>query len=668
MPVEAKPLFRRDVLRPRLKEFPLPDRIETYREKMINWGEMIASSRIDGFKEEEILDDFVNDFFYGVLGYTRAVDSAHRFTIRREKYIQVDGKFADAVIGEFLPGSNRFVAAVEGKGPKDPLERPFNGRRKSAVDQGYGYAINLPCDWVIITSIRQTRLYYKSADQQSYERFDTEALVGDDAQLRKFVYLLGAERVVPATGKCHLYDLLSASERVGKELTKEFYILYAGMRENAFEHLCRSNPETQPPQVLEATQKLLDRVLFCAFCEDRELLPEKTIEEAYKHDDPYNPKPMWDNFRGLFRAVNTGSTRLRIPAYNGGLFAEDPILDGLTVPDEVCTFFKDLADYDYRPPHEASYDDLDKADGETKPKLVDVDILGHIFEQSITDLEVLLDELEGRTKRLDQSQHTSRRKKEGAFYTRPFITRFILEQALGKVLDERFEALRMRHAAEAEGTARQSLADPRSYDLEKLNRPQQAVLVRFWEFWQEELSVIRILDPACGSGAFLIEGFDQLHRAYQQSNDRLEELRGHRTLFDLDRQILQNNLYGVDLNEEAVQICRLSLWIKTAERKTTCQPRPHHPCWEQRRQRRETHEADRLEDGLPRSESWRAWRWIRCRNRQPALHSRRLADEVQGPLQGTLQNLRQYRRYLRLLLRTRLQSAEVRRASLVRGH
>ena len=80
---------------------------------------------------------------------------------------------------------------------------------------------------------------------------------------RKFVYLLGAERVVPATGKCHLYDLLSASERVRKELTKEFYILYAGMRENAFEHLCRSNPEIQAPQVLEATQKLLDRILFC---------------------------------------------------------------------------------------------------------------------------------------------------------------------------------------------------------------------------------------------------------------------------------------------------------------------------------------------------------------------------------------------------------------------
>ena len=64
----------------------------------------------------------------------------------------------------------------------------------------------------------------------------------------------------------------------------------------------------------------------------------------------------------------------------------------------------------------------------------------------------------------------------------------------------------------------------------------------------------------------MIEAFDQLHATYQRSNDRLAELRGHRTLFDLDKRILENNLYGVDLNEEAIEICRLSLWIKTAER------------------------------------------------------------------------------------------------------
>ena len=102
------------------------------------------------------------------------------------------------------------------------------------------------------------------------------------------------------------------------------------------------------------------------------------------------------------------------------------------------------------------------------------------------------------------------------------------------------------------------LADPRVYDLNALNAPQRAALVRFWDVWQDELATIQLLDPACGSGAFLIEAFEQLYNAYQRSNDRLEELRGSRTLFDLDRHILQHNLYGVDLNEEAIQIAGLA--------------------------------------------------------------------------------------------------------------
>ncbi|KAJ3059625.1 hypothetical protein HK102_009900, partial [Quaeritorhiza haematococci] len=168
--------------------------------------------------------------------------------------------------------------------------------------------------------------------------------------------------------------------------------------------------------------------------------------------------------------------------------------------------------------------------------------------------------------RLDRAEHASRRKKEGAFYTPAFITRYIVGQALGRVLADRFEALRKDQAAKAKGTARRALDDPNVYDLAALNEPQRKALEDFWDLWQGELANVRILDPSCGSGAFLIEAFEQLYQAYQRSNDRLEELRGERTLFDLDRQILQNNLYGVDLNEEAVQIGRLSLWIKTARR------------------------------------------------------------------------------------------------------
>lgn len=477
-----------------------------------------------------MLPQFIADFFFGLLGYTGPAESPDRYTISLEKHVEVDGQFADAVIGQFRPAGNQYVIAVEGKGPKDPLDRPFAGRRMSAVDQGYRYAINLPCDWIIVTSMRQTRLYYTGSDQYTYERFDAEALAADEALLKKFIFLLSAERVAPAQGQYHLYDLLNASEIAGRELSKEFYIRYADIREDAFEHLRRLNPDVAPHDVLACTQKLLDRVLFCAFSEDRGLLPPDTVKKAYAHTDPYNPRPVWDNFRGLFRAIDQGSPALGIPRYNGGLFADDALLNRLIVPDEVCRYFQDLAEYDYRPTHQVMADAQSAA-----VRSVDVDILGHIFEQSISDLEKLRNELSGLTERLGPEKHKTRRKKEGAFYTPAFITRYIIEQTLGMTLKERFEQLRQAHQAEAENTAEKALADPNAYDLDSLNRSQRAALVRFWESWQDELARVRILDPACGSGAFLIEAFDQLHAAYQASNDRLEELRGHRSLFGLPK-------------------------------------------------------------------------------------------------------------------------------------
>ena len=161
MPTAAKLLFRPEVLHLHLSSFQLPERVNTVGPKLAQWREMIASGRIDSFKERELLPRFLSDFFYDILGYAGPDQSPDRYTISLEKLVEVDGNYADAVIGNFLPSSQQYLIALEGKGPKDPLDRPFAGRRMSAVDQGYRYAMNLPCDWIIVTSIRQTRLYHK---------------------------------------------------------------------------------------------------------------------------------------------------------------------------------------------------------------------------------------------------------------------------------------------------------------------------------------------------------------------------------------------------------------------------------------------------------------------------------------------------------------------------
>ena len=512
MPVERKPLFRAEILAPRAAALHLePAEVGHGRDILRRWAELTTSPRADALTESELLPDFLTEVFYKILGYRGPSEAGEHYTLSREKRVEVDGQFADAVLGEFGRGPARPLVAVEGKGARDPLDRPFAGRRMSAVDQAYRYAINLPCDWILVTNLREIRLYHKNHDQRTFERFEVQALATQETVFRQFVFLLAAERVVPAAGTGHLDGLLTASERAGIELTRGYYSEYARMRRDILDRLRQANPKVLPEILLLYTQKLLDRVLFVAFAEDRELLPPDTLRRAFEHSDPYNPRSRWETFKGLFAAIDKGSGILGIPGYNGGLFAPDPVLDRLEIPDEVFDGLSRLGEYDYRSPGEVSEEN-------PGPRLVDVEILGHIFEQSITDLERIEQELaEG----VFEARGVTRRKREGAFYTPQLITRFIVGHALHRVLADRLEALRRLHRERAEGTAVRVLEDPRVYDPESLNAPQRDALIRFWDAWLGELERVRVLDPSCGSGAFLIEAFDQLHAVYQEAADRL---------------------------------------------------------------------------------------------------------------------------------------------------
>jgi len=98
VPVEAKPLFRRDVLRPHLTAFRVPGDVASIRGTLARWTELLWSPQADKLKEQELLPDFLTDVFCQILGYSRAVDNKERYTFSREKYVEVDGKFADAVL------------------------------------------------------------------------------------------------------------------------------------------------------------------------------------------------------------------------------------------------------------------------------------------------------------------------------------------------------------------------------------------------------------------------------------------------------------------------------------------------------------------------------------------------------------------------------------------
>lgn len=145
-----------------------------------------------------------------------------------------------------------------------------------------------------------------------------------------------------------------------------------------------------------------------------------------------------------------------------------------------------------------------------------------------------------------------RRRTRGVVYTPQRLTRFIVDRALGGQLRRLEAQLRAAHS------------------LDRI--PSRHVHVRraaeraFWEAYRDDVLMrLRVVDPACGSGAFLLAAYERLFAEYRRVNAALADLRGGQlSVFDLNRAILLRNLYGVDHSAEAVEITRLSLWLETA--------------------------------------------------------------------------------------------------------
>src|SRR4051812_18972984 len=121
MSVESKPLFHPEVIRQQLRSFTLPGHLASHQPRLSHWSDFIASGRADQFKETDLLPDFITDFFCNLLGYTRPAGPTESFTLSRETHVEVDGQFADAVLGHFQGDEKKFIVALEGKATRDPL-------------------------------------------------------------------------------------------------------------------------------------------------------------------------------------------------------------------------------------------------------------------------------------------------------------------------------------------------------------------------------------------------------------------------------------------------------------------------------------------------------------------------------------------------------------------
>ncbi|MFL6721842.1 MAG: Eco57I restriction-modification methylase domain-containing protein [Sphingomonas sp.] len=488
------------------------------------WAEM-ARQDFGGQNESQLEAEFNVTVMQGVLGY-RPLGPDGLGTIRAKQ--QIGAGTVDLALGEFTATRASIIAPVELKGPKSGLDSIMPGRAKTPVQQAWEYANDaIGARWVMVSNMRELRLYAVGHGRADYETFDLRQI--DNAEvLNRLQLLLHSEQLISGATA----DLLSRSASEDRDITDALYEDYRKLRDDLLQFVRDQHSSVPADRRIELVQKLLDRLIFIAFAEDSVLVPDDSLRRAIEFDDPYDPKPKWRNLVRLFEAVDKGASKLGIAAYNGGLFATDPDLESLDLPDHLVERFPEISQYDYR-------------------SEVSVTILGHIFEQSISDIEALLAEARG-----EPLPRTGSRKRFGVVYTPEFVTSFIVDQTVGAHLKEISDHLLLSHAKRVD-------ADGNVFWKSKTAEGD------YWRAYLDQLTALRIVDPACGSGAFLISAFDLLNAEQKRVRDRLGEIEGGVLAWahpNADVEIITANLYGVDINAESVEITKLALWLKTAKK------------------------------------------------------------------------------------------------------
>lgn len=473
-------------------------------------------------------------FFWELLGYEDRIN-------RIPKWWVVGSWIADLTLWIFQDGSytpEDVQVVCELKWAKTNLsKKQFWHGGLSPVGQGFAYKTGLKnCKWLVVSNFYEIRLYRDN--QTDFEVWTLDELMDtkdDYFNLRKLYLLLHKNNLLSSVGTSKTEALLSHFREEQQTITKEFYKKYKELRLDLINDLKQRNQSASIELLIEKAQKIIDRLIFVFFCEDKGLLPDKKLKENIMRSQEAGFTP-WEITKKFFHLVDRGSESLGVPhGYNGWLFKEDLELNALEVGDFICKKFVDLTNYDFD-------DELS------------VNVLGHIFEQSISDLENLKITLLGQEVETEQLADTGkwRRKKDGIFYTPEYIVDYIVQNSVMKYLNEK----------EDECLSEFSTIDEKIWERRRkknIENPEQKAYLKYKNILQN----IKVLDPACWSGAFLVRVFDVL----LEENKRVWKILN--TLFDeaeTYKNILTNNIYGVDLNAESVEITKLSLRLKSAQK------------------------------------------------------------------------------------------------------
>lgn len=497
--------------------------------------------------------EFLTRIFGHVLGYTAfphpSGEHANLY-VKPGSAVSGIGRTPDAVLGSFSSQSSRIDAVLELKSPGTNLDRPQNRRAgETPVEQAFDYGLSiLGARWVLVSDMRVIRLYSVESDFE-YEEFDLRRCLDPQdrptASFKRFHYLLHYEQLIRSGEESAVSRLLAKSSARQMLIRDGFYEVYSRIRSDLFQELegacgC-SGINADRETLLEATQRLLDRLLFIHYCEDHpeQLVPDGTVHSVVQAAASLpggSGYRIYDSLKELFREVDVGSppqSGLRVPGYNGELFKAHPIVDQVRLPDS-------LAQRRYRfvvDKHERVVQGIWGLHVFDFWSELNEHLLGHVFEESLSDFY----DLGPAVAKLEE------RKSKGIFYTSSILSDFLAGSALRALLRERAPSLASDHD-----------------DVGALEQRRGV------------LESLRVIDFACGSGAFLVSVYGEMireswriRRAHQQS--RHEEGSPHLDLFEQatainQAAILRGCLFGIDLLPQAAELAKLSLWLRSARR------------------------------------------------------------------------------------------------------
>ena len=462
------------------------------------------------YDEANTRTDFIDKFFE-LLGWDirneQGYSEQYREVVREDK-VTIGGKVKAPDYAFRIGGLRKFF--VEAKKPsvniKDELEPAFQVRR-------YGYTAKLPL--CILTDFEEfavydTRIKPSPSDKPSAARI----LYCTFEQYHKhfdFIFNTFSKEAI-LKGSFDTYIEENKNKKGTSEVDKELLKLVEGWRTDIAKNIALRNPSLDIYHLNTAVQKIIDRIIFLRIAEDKEMEEYGLLQKITKGGAVYQ------KLQSVFDKANA--------KYNSGLFTPHDWLRSLTIDDAVLS---SIINGLYYPecPYEFS--------------ILPVEILGNIYEQFLGKI-ITFRNIGGRVSSdRTNTRHTAIieekpevKKAGGVYYTPQYIVRYIVENTLG---------------VKIKGQSPDAVAK------------------------------LKVVDPACGSGSFLVEAYQQLlnyHLDYYSSekvrkqalkNSRIYETGKsvYKLTIEEKQRILLNNIYGVDIDGQAVEVTKLSLYLKLLE-------------------------------------------------------------------------------------------------------